>query len=173
MALASGAGAAQETPDREEGGSPLLVIPFLGMSNLWAPDGSGQTFGLHLVWGMRSRLGVDAWARSYALSGDRRAVLGGDFLLEMTGRTGRSGVSLLAGFLHGLDRNAGSVALRGHAAISPETLDQEAEGVIPPLQLWMEIRGGVGTLDRPRGTRTTGFGMVTLAMALVMRPGTS
>ncbi len=128
---------------------------------------------LPLVWGMHSRLGVDAWARSCARSGDRRAVLGGDFLLEMTDRTGRSGVSLLAGFLHGLDRNAGSVALRGHAAISPETPDQEAEGVIPPLQLWMEIRGGVGTLDRPRGTRTTGFGVVTLAMALVMRPGTS
>jgi hypothetical protein len=164
-------GGAQE-PEGEDSGGRLLVIPMAGMFVSGAPTETNQVYGLHLWFLAGNRVAVEGWAHGHwGGSMNGAGVAGGDFLWNFRGDGRLAGASTLAGVSRWPHQTVLTTGFRLRGGMLAEGLDESGEAQIPPIQLWLELRGGIASPDAHEGGRSRGFGIASVALVLPIRAG--
>jgi hypothetical protein len=151
-------------------GFPVLFAPYVGFHAHGPPSEVHEAVGLHLLYDLAPRVTVGARAASeMGKEFGKKTSTGADLLWRF--RSSPESISRAClGIGHWEETTALTVGLRSGGGFS-DVMEEEASsgGILPPLMVWFEVRGGVARVGSERGTFYRGVGIAEISMVLLLR----
>lgn len=159
-----------EEPQDSTAAGAFYLAPFAGMAVSAAPGYTAQVFGFHLQQDLGPRFSVDGWAGGSRDGGALNGALGLDLLLPLLGKRHGTSLSAVAGAGRWHQRQVGTTGFRAIGVMSGEELEEQRGGTFPPLQFWIDLRGGISSRRGPGRTGTRPLILASASIVIFARP---